>query len=239
VDDILNQTEHRPFEMPSLPWKYYQEWNDVVFLHWEVDVDELKTLVPKDLEIDLIEGKAWVSIVVFKMEKCRLRNLPGFTPISNFLEINVRTYVKHKGVPGVHFLSIEAGNNLSCGIAKMMSGLPYRYSKMNMKHGHVINTNKTHSDTLSFKRIVQSEIVNKSELTLWLTERYALFQDAYAAVNAFDIHHKPWPLFNVEVLDLKLNYPRFNSLFNAQPNEVHYSPGVKVLAWGKRKFLAR
>jgi len=89
---------------------------------------ELKKHVPKELEIDLFKGKPWVSVVAFTMENIRPKNIPAFSPISNFHEINIRTYVKMNNKNGVYFLSIEGGKRLSCKIAKFISDLPYRYS---------------------------------------------------------------------------------------------------------------
>src|SRR5690606_33910061 len=121
---------HRPWNLPSGNWKYYQEWNDGIFLHWQVDYNELKKLVPDDLEIDLFDGKPWVSLVAFTMEKIRPKNLPAFPPISDFHEINIRTYVKLNNKTGVYFLSIEGGKKLSCIMAKGISELPYRFSNI-------------------------------------------------------------------------------------------------------------
>src|SRR5687768_14912863 len=112
IQEILNHTEHRPWGIPKDKWKYYQEWNHAVFLHWQVDVNELKKFVPEGLEIDLYDGKPWVSLVAFDMENIRSRNLPSFSPISNFHEINIRTYVKKENKTGVYFLSIEGGNRI-------------------------------------------------------------------------------------------------------------------------------
>ena len=86
--------------------------------------------MPKELDIDLFEGKPWVSVVAFTMEKIRPKNLPSFAPISNFDEINIRTYIRSNNKTGVYFLSIEGGTKLSCKIAKGISELPYRFSKM-------------------------------------------------------------------------------------------------------------
>lgn len=64
-------------------------------------------MVPHDLEIDLFEGKPWVYLVAFTMEKIRPKYLPSFPPISDFDEINIRTYVKKDNKAGVYFLSIN------------------------------------------------------------------------------------------------------------------------------------
>lgn len=107
IKEIVNTTEHRPWKMPTESWKFYQEWNNALFLHWLVELSELKKFVPNELEIDLFDGKPWVSVVAFTMEKIRPKNLPSFSPISDFDEINIRTYVKSNNKTGVYFLSIE------------------------------------------------------------------------------------------------------------------------------------
>jgi len=64
------------------------------------------------------------------MEKIRPRYFPYFSPISNFDEINIRTYVKLKSKKGIYFLSIEGAKNLSCKVSKIISELPFRFSNM-------------------------------------------------------------------------------------------------------------
>lgn len=54
IQEILNTTKHRSCEFPQENWKFYQEWNHAIFLHYQVDLTELKRFVPKELEIDLL-----------------------------------------------------------------------------------------------------------------------------------------------------------------------------------------
>jgi uncharacterized protein YqjF (DUF2071 family) len=221
--------------IPSESWKYYQEWNNAVFLHWEVDLEVLQQLVPDQLEIDLYNGAPWVSIVAFTMEKIRPRYFPSVSFISNFDELNIRTYVRYGGKTGVYFLSIEAGSFLSCRFAKLMSGLPYRYSKIERSEKEFRCLNSKNNDTFEIDFSIGKMIENKSTLDNWLTERYALFQDAKKNINQFEIHHLKWPLHDLSINKLEINNSKFDSLINGKPHRVHYSPGVKVLAWGKQK----
>ena len=55
IDKILRQTNHRPWELPAENWKFYQEWNNAIFLHWKVDLSTLKKFVPTELEIDYLK----------------------------------------------------------------------------------------------------------------------------------------------------------------------------------------
>lgn len=237
IKEIFDRTEHRPWKIPSDDWKFYQEWNNAIFLHWQVELEELKKFVPKELEIDLFEGKPWVSLVAFTMENIRPKYLPAFPPISNFEEINIRTYVKSKEKTGVYFLSIEAGSKISSKIAKSISELPYRYSSINREENILEALNKQYDDILNIKYSLGRDLINKTKLDRWLTERYALFQDTVNTINEFEIHHLEWPINEINITTLDLNYSRFHKLLNNKPKIVHYSRGVKVIAWGKNKLL--
>lgn len=231
--EILNRTKHGPWKLPTKNWKFYQEWNHAIFLHWEVELGELQKFVPKELEIDLFDGKPWVSLVAFTMQRIRPRNLPHFTPISDFAEINIRTYVKSGGKTGVYFLSIEGGKLISCKISRRISKLPYRYSKI-VREPHLYRSeNPEFKDNLSLEFVTGKEVKEKSRLDKWLTERYALFQDTENSINKFEIHHLEWPVKELKIANLELDYPRFRKLINRKPDKIQYSNGVQVNAWGK------
>ncbi len=236
ISEILQQTSHRPWEIRNHPWKYYQEWNDAVFLHWKIEAEELRKWVPDKLEIESSGGSAWVSLVAFNMEKIRPRILPSFSPISYFHEINIRTYVKLNGKTGVYFLSIEGGKWLSCKIARQLSELPYLYSKMKRSEGIYTSENNAKKSNLNLEFKVGKKLASKSETDLFLTERYALFQDVGNRLNEFEIHHLEWPIFDVEINSSNINFPQFPGFFQTQPDWVHYSPGVQVIAWDKTSY---
>lgn len=233
IKEILNTINHRPWSIPSAPWKFYQEWNNAIFLHWKIEPSILKSLLPDDLELDLFEGSAWVSLVAFDMHKIRPRSLPSYPPISNFHEINIRTYVSYNGKPGVTFLSIEGAKKVSCKVAKAISELPYRYASMVRTQSTFESHNKDHDEALKIDFKIGEGIAQKNALDFWLTERYALFQQGATGINAFEIHHLEWPLFQLEIHTLMLHYPHLQSCFQSGPDLSHYSTGVQVLAWDK------
>jgi uncharacterized protein YqjF (DUF2071 family) len=233
IRDILNTTEHRPWAMPDGDWKFYQEWNRAIFLHWPVEAGDLRKLVPGELEIDLLDGTAWVSLVAFTMENIRPRFLPAFPPISTFDEINIRTYVRSGHKSGVYFLSIEGGKKLSCTLAKTISELPYRFSAIRRDQHTYNSSNVGFDDRLNIEFHPGKVRSEKSPQDLWLTERYALFQDTNTHINGFDIHHLEWPVRDIDINRLDLHYPRFSSLLKGAPALAHYSDGVQVLAWGR------
>jgi uncharacterized protein YqjF (DUF2071 family) len=234
IQDILSRTDHRPWDMPKEAWIYYQEWNKAIFLHYQVDIVDLERWVPDGLEIDTYEGRPWVSIVAFTMEKIRPKYLPSIAMISNFDEVNIRTYVRSGGKRGVYFLSIEGGKWLSCKIAKGLSQLPYRYSTIKRSENRYKCTNASFKDNLDISYKVGHLKGEKSGLDRWLTERYVLFQDSYKQINSYEIHHVEWPIYDLDIEGLKVDYKRFSPMLLETPTKVQYSSGVQVLAWGRK-----
>lgn len=233
IQDLLQQTVHRPWPLPAGSWHFYQEWQQVLFGHWKVSPDLLRSLIPQHVSLDIVDGHAWVSIVAFTMRNTRPKMLPPFSPISDFHEINMRTYVTRNGKAGVYFLSMEGSKRASATLSKMLSGLPYQYADMSVKHtaqnGDYYSINKRNGFTLKAS-CETGEILNqKTPLDYWLTERYCLYDDR-RGFQKFEVHHAEWPLLTVSKSDW-LDYRFGNMILNTTPDIVHYSPGVQVLAW--------
>ena len=241
ISDILKVTSHRPWPLPPGEWTYYQEWNNAIFLHWQIDPDDIESLLPGSLQIDTIDGKAWISVVAFTMERIRPRNLPALTAISNFHEINVRTYVFKDNKPGVYFLNIEAQKTLSVLIAKSLSGLPYEKANISRtQDGNLfayVSRNKLKNFNLDISYEIKDSADKKSYLDTWLTERYCLYADNKSTLFRYEIHHEEWNIKTIQVTKLNLRYQIGNlSIRERWPDIAHFSEGVKVLAWRREKL---
>ena len=71
------------------------EWRDLALLNFEIEPDVLLPHVPGGTEIDLWDGRCFVSVVGFRFFRTRLMGLP--IPFhSNFLEVNLRFYVRRE-----------------------------------------------------------------------------------------------------------------------------------------------
>ena len=237
ISAILSATSHRPYELPVEQWKYYQEWNNAIFLHWEIPFETLRKYVPEQFCIDSYDGKCYISLVAFTMQKIRPRNLPAVKFISDFHEINLRTYIDINNKKGVYFLNIEAQKHLSAFVAKSLSGLPYEKSMIKRTDNTYSSKNSIREFVLETEFEVKEKLINKSNLDKWLTERYCLYFDKNGKSFRYDIHHKEWELKNVSIKNLHLSYKIGDiNLSNKPPDLAHYSDGVKVVAW-KRHML--
>lgn len=230
IETILNTIEHRPWPIPKHPWFWYQEWNDAIFLHYQVEPSKLRSLVPMHLELDQINGEHWISVVAFTMDNVHPRHCFPFHFLSTFHEVNLRTYVKKDGKVGVYFLSIEAEKWIPTQFARMASGLPYRHSKIQRAKNLYQLDGKRSRIEMTFQVIHPIKHPNQKEL--WLTERYSLYRGKEVKESAMDVHHKPWELFQVDIQKLIIDYTAFGGLTDfLKPDLTHYSPGVQVLAW--------
>jgi len=111
-------------------WVLRMRWLDLLFAHWPVDVDGLAALLPAGLELDLRDGQAWLGIVPFTMADVAPRGIPALGRFSRFPEINVRTYVRRGGVPGIYFLSLDAASHPTVEGARRVFHLPYFHARM-------------------------------------------------------------------------------------------------------------
>jgi len=241
ADDII-YTSHRPWPLPIGNWSYFQEWNNALFLHWKISPKELTEFIPAGLILDTFNGDAWISVVAFTMQNIRPNGLLSVSGISNFHEINIRTYVKRDNKQGVYFLKIEAGKSISVFIARVLSGLPYVKSTINRSlnkgtHSYIsADKNKSPHFKTSFK--IVEEIESKTDLDKWLIERYCLYLSSYGKLYRYEIHHREWPLEKVVIKDLKVKYEIGKVALGKEPTLSHFSTGVKVISW-KRKYLDR
>jgi uncharacterized protein YqjF (DUF2071 family) len=169
------------------------------------------------------------------MQKIRPLNFPPLSIVSNFHEINIRTYLTHKERAGVYFLNIEAEKSISSITARLLSGLPYekanisRSVKDNRQQYRSASKGKGFAFDASFK--VMEKITDKSPRENWLSERYCLYLDKKGICYQYEVHHKEWELYNVEIDKLNTRYTIGNLSLGGPPDLVHYSPGVEVVAW--------
>src|SRR5688572_24753277 len=105
-------------------------WEDLLFAHWPLPAEVLRPLLPPELELDTFGGHAYLGVVPFRMSDVAPRGLPAIPGQSAFPELNVRTYVTHRGRSGVWFLSLDAASALTVAGARLFFHLPYVHARM-------------------------------------------------------------------------------------------------------------
>ena len=108
-------------------------WSELLFAHWAVEPEVLRPFIPAGLELELFEGRAWIGLVPFRMSDVAPRMVPAVPGISEFLELNVRTYVTTGGKRGVWFFSLDAASRLAVRAARTFFHLPYYHADMDLQ----------------------------------------------------------------------------------------------------------
>lgn len=191
----------RPDRKPVL----YQKWEKLLFLHWRLDPSEIAKTLPPGLEVDTYDGSAWLGLVPFFMKGIRPRFLPAVPGISNFLEMNVRTYVHDaEGRPGVWFYSLDAAQSLGVSIGRCCFHLPYFRADMtgNLDGSKIHYTcdrrgewEKTRSE-FTYSGGEELPAPPPGSLEYFLVERYLLFshRERDGALFSGQVHHVPYTI---------------------------------------------
>ena len=232
---------HRPWPPPSGPWVVAMRWTDLAFLHWRVEHEALRPLIPGELELETWEGKAWLGITPFTMSKVTGQFMPALPGVSTFPELNTRTYVSANGKPGVWFFSLDAGSTLAVWVARWAFGLPYHRASMAVARRtegidyRCLRTG-TRGQGLRFEASYRptGPVAPPEPDTVehWLTERYCLYSVRRGVLCRGEIHHDPWPLqpASVELTKNMMADPLGIEL-SPTPSLVHFSERLDVVAW--------
>ncbi len=253
IPSALRCLDHRPWPIPRRRWTMLQTWEDLLFLHWPISVESIRASVPSSLHIDTFEGQAWIALVPFRLRHLRLRGLPPIPGTSNFLELNVRTYVTRDAKPGVWFFSLDASRRLAVCCARAWYGLPYFLADLRLtrrEDGIEFASRRSPSGsraelTCNYRPGESLYGGKDSPLARWLTERYCLYSvDGRGRTLRGEIHHRPWSLRKADVSLAA------NTMLSAQglpqpgmPPLAHFSATMEAVFWSpqgvERRWNAR
>ncbi len=215
-----------------------QTWEHLLFVHWTVEPDVLRSVVPPQLPIDTFGGSAWLGIVPFEVRALHLRATPPLPVGSRFLELNVRTYTTIADRPGIYFFSLDAGSRLAVAAARRTYRLPYFHARMAIaRDGAWVRYCSRRDDTrwhAEYRPAGAPFNAAPGTLEHFLTERYRLYtvHPRHGVMHA-DIHHRPWPLQPAEARILE-NTMASVELPGSEPL-VHFAARQDVVVWRPRR----
>ncbi|MBX9567362.1 MAG: DUF2071 domain-containing protein [Candidatus Obscuribacterales bacterium] len=237
---FLQEVAHRPFPLPAGPWIMRQSWRNLLFAHWPVPAEMLRDLIPAALEIDTFDGYAWVAVVPFSMNDVCPRFVPSLPWISNFLELNVRTYVRKNSIPGVYFFSLDCSNPVAVYAARQFFHLPYYDAQMSLQNldSDIVYKSERRKTGEKFEAIYCAEgslmKTSTDSIEHFLTERYCLYT-ANPAGKLFRgvIHHVPWPLqkANAEIRANTMLPGALRKRCEGAPELLHFSKNIDTVEW--------
>lgn len=254
MSELLHQSEDRSeaarrrmLAMRGEPL-FLADWLRAVFVHYEVPADKLQREVP--FELDLHDGKAYVTLVAFTLDAMRLRaggRLAAWMmrPIASNRFLNVRTYVRHRGEPGIYFIREWLDNRLSVRLGPATFGLPYRFGKLNYEHAHESGAMRgvvretSNGPAFRYRATLDAgkefQPCAAGSLDDFLIERYLAFTSHGGTRRFFRVWHPPWRQARVEVVvdDRSLPAHAWSWFADARLVGANYSPGVTDVWMGR------
>lgn len=244
---VLPPAAHRPWPLPRGPWIMAQTWERLLFAHWPVPGETLRPLVPRGLELQTFEGRAWLGVTPFILRALRPRGVPSIPGLAPFPELNVRTYVTADDRPGVFFFSLDAGSALAVAGARAVYSLPYfraQFSVTSNGSGVTYRSRRSHRGaaeaefSAAYRPIGSAVSPAPGTLAHWLTERYCLYAvTRRGRLRRAEIHHLPWLLkgadavihVNTMTRGLGFDLPRSAPMLHyAEHLDVHVWPPVTL-----------
>lgn len=217
-------------------------------MHHRVKPELLRSLIPPELEVDLFDGSAWISVVPFVMADVMKGNLPSVYPMKAFPELNIRTYVKHRGRPGVWFFSLDAACLPLVLGGRYMYGVPYHYAAMRLEkteETYLCESRRRFSKVefrASYTPDPQVFLAEPGSFEYWVTERYCMYAKPwYGSLYRVDVHHRQWPLQQLQVdeyeADALLRAVGLDQICG-EHEFAHFSAGVEVVTFPLCKLVA-
>jgi uncharacterized protein YqjF (DUF2071 family) len=191
-----------------------------------------RRLLPAGVELDTWDGAGWISVIAFRLGVCH-RLLPPIAPFSDFLELNLRTYVRCRGEPAILFFSLHANSRLVVHVARWLTPLPYHFAGISYERDEGEWHLRSRQLCSDFTPRGEVHAVVEGSLDAWLLERYVAYApDRRGRLRRMVVAHPPWQVQDVAVQSMVNRLGEAWGVgLNRQPDRVHYSAGMSTLLW--------
>jgi len=201
IQKINEVARNLSIRLPEVPWVCFMTWRNLFFTSWPVPSEAIRPKVHPRLELDTFDGTAWVTMVAMQATDVHFRGVPPIPGIDSFRELNLRTYVKVNGKPGVSFLSIECAAAVVDWMSSHFFGIPYLQARVvGIEEDDCVRvaTERTQVGKPPaafwgcFRSFGDSSSPSPASLDHFLLERYSSFFVKDDAIYRGDIRHEVW-----------------------------------------------
>jgi uncharacterized protein len=117
--------------------------------------------------------------------------------VSSFSQLNVRTYVRAGGRPGLWFFSLDTPSSLAAETAKLVYRLPWHTCRLEIRErSGRLEVSAARAEGRAFGARVSARgtpaPVERGGLEQFLFERYCLYAKDGGRLQRAELHHRPW-----------------------------------------------
>jgi uncharacterized protein len=229
-------------------------WENIIMANYAVDEEVLQPFLPKGLDLDLYNGKAYVSLVGFMFKDTKIFKVP-IPYFGTFEEVNLRFYVKRKNTEiekrGVVFIN----ETIPYKIVAWMANKLYKEHYTTIPTKHIINENADSKQVEYYWKI--NKEWNSIKVNATLTNEQILensFEDyifehyfGYTKIDEttteeYAISHPSWKINAIKNYDISCDFEAmygksFAGLVSTKPDSVFIAEGSSVSVDWKRNRL--
>jgi uncharacterized protein len=211
----------------------------------------LRKLLPQGLELDTFGNMGWLSLVAMDLRNAHFRGLPPFPKLpgilrklnlSDFPELNLRTYVRRNGRSGVYFFSLDTSSELIAKLAKHLFELPYFTGGMELKEERGVISFSSRRDgdpgtpgvyECKFRPVGGPLPLLPDTLDHFLAERDLMWtEDNDGDLFIGQIHHPPWTIYDAEAVIERNTMPETIGLTISEPPALlRYAEHTETVLW--------
>ena len=221
------------------------EWRKLAIANYDIDPILLQSYLPKNTELDIWNGKCYVSLIGFMFLNVKILGIK--MPFhSNFEEVNLRFYVRYKenGIwkRGVTFIKEIVPKHAITLVANTLYNEKYETMKMN----HLweidddrlnINYQWKKGNWNNFSVIAKNKmlpILENSEEE-FITEHYWGYTKANSEnTDEYGVEHPRWQVYPVESHEINVDFSeiygqKFGFLASQKPDSVMLAEGSEII----------
>jgi len=225
-------------------------WEDLIMANYEVDPLLLEPRVPLGTELDLHEGKCFVSLVGFMFLDTRI--LDFLVPFHvNFEEVNLRFYVRRETEDeirrGVVFIKEIVPRTAIANVARRLYGEPYEKWKMSHYRDDAFVRysweKRSCVNNLSVERGKSLGVPAEASHGEFIIEHYwGYTKRGGNRTDEYKVQHPKWELFEAKEPHIGVDFAKtygdeFAFLQGVEPYSVALAKGSEISVYKGEKIV--
>ncbi len=229
-------------------------WENLIMANYAVDPFVLLPFLPKGVELDTFNGKAFVSLVGFMFKDTRLFKMP-IPLLGTFEEINLRFYVVRKEGNGWKRGVVFINETIPFKPVAWVANWLYKEHYISIPTKHTWNINDENKEIIyewkvgaDWNHIKVNASNNKLPMEEGSVEQY-IFEHYYGytkvdnnTTQEYRVNHPRWETNKINAYEINCDFGKmygkeFEFLNNEQPDNVIMAEGSEVSVKWKRKTI--
>ncbi len=225
------------------------KWQDLIMANYEVDDSILRDRIPRGTELDLHEGRCFVSLVGFMFRDTRVLGIPVPFHV-NFEEVNLRFYVKREIAGevrrGVVFIKEIVPRFAIAAVARILYEEPYEaWSMIHTRNETYVSYEWHKAECKNELRVEVGESLGVpaggSHGEFIIEHYWGYTKRGQHRTDEYKVEHPKWELFTVNDAQINVDFggtygKEFAFLNGKKPYSILLAKGSEIAVYKGAKL---